>query len=194
MKTLLKYWIYVLLLAVINIACGNKDKDLQPKEFEVTFEQNEVSLREGKTQLLTVTFSEEASKLDYDWSSSNSDVIAIEDADKNQATIRALAMGSATIRLESTNKEASAQCQVVVTERGVIKILAIGNSFTQDAIETNLYELAKAAGVEVVIGSITKGGSALVTHWQNISQDKADYSYLKIVGETRTRNPEPQRI
>src|SRR5690606_1811910 len=28
----------------------------------------------------------------------------------------------------------------------------------------------------------------------NISQDKADYSYLKIVGETRTRNPEPQRI
>src|SRR5690606_5588397 len=125
---------------------------------------------------------------------SNSDVIAIEDADKNQATIRALAMGSATIRLESTNKEASAQCQVVVTERGVIKILAIGNSFTQDAIETNLYELAKAAGVEVVIGSITKGGSALVTHWQNISQDKADYSYLKIVGETRTRNPEPQRI
>src|SRR5690606_32158571 len=194
MKTLLKYWIYALLLIVVNIACGNKDKDLQPKELEVNFEQSEVALREGTTQRLTVTYNEGASKLDYDWRSSNSEIVAIEDADKNQATIRALAIGSATITLESTNQEVSAQCQVAVTERGVVKILAIGNSFTQDAIETNLYELAKAAGVEVVIGSVTKGGSALVTHWQNISQDKADYSYLKIVGETRTRTPEPQRI
>ncbi|MBD1421801.1 DUF4886 domain-containing protein [Sphingobacterium chuzhouense] len=194
MKKILRYWIYILVLASVSFACSSKDSLPQPKEFLVDFDQKEISLKEGKRETLTVKFNEEASKLDYDWSSSNLDVLSIENTDKNQAVIRGLSIGSAIVKLESTNKEVAAQCEVVVTERGVIKILAIGNSFTQDAVETNLYELAKAAGIDLTIGSITKGGSALATHWQNISQDKADYSYLKIVGETRTRNPEPQRI
>ena len=37
---------------------------------------------------------------------------------------------------------------------GVIRILAIGNSFSQDAVEQYLYELFDAAGIKVIIGNM----------------------------------------
>ena len=35
-----------------------------------------------------------------------------------------------------------------------VKILAIGNSFSEDAVEQNLHELATAKGIETVIGNM----------------------------------------
>ena len=40
---------------------------------------------------------------------------------------------------------------------GVIRILAIGNSFSQDAVEQYLYELFDAAGIKVIIGNMYIG-------------------------------------
>lgn len=36
----------------------------------------------------------------------------------------------------------------------VVKILAIGNSFSEDAIEQNLHELADADGVKTIIANL----------------------------------------
>ena len=35
-----------------------------------------------------------------------------------------------------------------------VKILVIGNSFSEDAVEQNLHELAAAEGIETVIGNM----------------------------------------
>lgn len=35
-----------------------------------------------------------------------------------------------------------------------LRILAIGNSFSQDAVEQNLYEICAAAGQQVIIGNM----------------------------------------
>ena len=43
----------------------------------------------------------------------------------------------------------------------VIKILAIGNSFSQDAVEQYLYELADAEGMPVINGNMYIGGCSL---------------------------------
>jgi len=67
-----------------------------------------------------------------------------------------------------------------VVSDSVIKILAIGNSFSQDAIETYLYELAKNEGISVVIGNLYIGGASLDLHWQNASGNKPAYDYRKI--------------
>lgn len=72
-------------------------------------------------------------------------------------------------------------------KRGVVKLLALGNSFSVDAIEQSLYELAEAEGIELVIGNMTIGGCSLDRHWNNISGDKAEYSYLRIEGENKER-------
>jgi len=61
-----------------------------------------------------------------------------------------------------------------------LRVLAIGNSFSQDAIEQNLHELADAAGKHIIIGNLYIGGAPLSLHWKNIQGDKNAYSYRKI--------------
>lgn len=191
MKKIIKLWIYILLLGVFNLACANDDDGSQPKEKEyaVNFDQTDISVKEGKRRLLTAEFNEDAAKLDYNWSNSNPSVIKLENQGAKNVTIHALSIGEAIVTIESTGKEVSAQCKISVTRRGVVKLLGLGNSFLQNAVEQNLYELAKAEGVDIIIGSMTIGGCSLGTHWNNISNDKAVYSYLKIEGDNRTRTP-----
>ncbi|MDR2497964.1 MAG: DUF4886 domain-containing protein [Tannerellaceae bacterium] len=74
--------------------------------------------------------------------------------------------------------------------KDVIKILAIGNSFSEDAIEQYLYELAAANGDSLVIGNAYIGGSSLQLHRSNIDNNAAAYSYRKIVGGTKTTSPD----
>lgn len=76
-----------------------------------------------------------------------------------------------------------------VQAKDVIKILAIGNSFSEDAVENYLYELAKAAGDSLVIGNVYIGGCSLETHSKNAGSDAAAYSYRKIVGGKKIVSP-----
>ena len=61
-----------------------------------------------------------------------------------------------------------------------IKILAIGNSFSEDAIEQYLHELAAAEGIETVIGNLYIGGCSLERHVNNIRDNAPAYDYRKI--------------
>ena len=61
-----------------------------------------------------------------------------------------------------------------------IKILAIGNSFSEDAIEQYLHELADADGIETIIGNLFIGGCSLERHMQCVYGYLPDYRYRKI--------------
>lgn len=189
MKKIIKFWIYILLLGSFNIACASDDDGSQSKdkEYVVSLNQTDISLKEGQRQLLTAKLNEEASELNYNWINSNPDVIKLENQEANTTTIQGLSVGSSIVTFESTGKEVSAQCKIVVTQRGIVKLFAIGNSFLQNAVEQNLYEMAKSEGIDLVIGSMTIGGASLDTHWNNILGNKAAYSYLKIEGDNRVR-------
>lgn len=67
-----------------------------------------------------------------------------------------------------------------INKDSVVKILAIGNSFSEDAIEYYLYDLAKAGGYKIIIGNLYIGGAPLDLHWNNAKEDKASYNYRKI--------------
>ncbi len=58
--------------------------------------------------------------------------------------------------------------------------MAIGNSFSEDAMEHSLYDLAKAGGHKIVIGVLFRGASDLSLHWKNASENIANYNYRKI--------------
>ncbi len=67
-----------------------------------------------------------------------------------------------------------------------LRILAIGNSFSSDAVDQNLYELFRDAGYTVVIGDIAATGSSLEDHWKHASSQEKAYSYTKIAdGKSR---------
>lgn len=69
---------------------------------------------------------------------------------------------------------------VISCNARTIKILAIGNSFSEDAIEQNLYEIASAAGDTAIIGNLYIGGCELEKHAHNAIYDAPAYRYRKI--------------
>ena len=64
----------------------------------------------------------------------------------------------------------------------IIKVLAVGNSFSQDAVEQYLYELAAAQGDSLIIGNAYIGGCSIDTHYDNLLNEKPAYIYRKVVG------------
>ena len=78
----------------------------------------------------------------------------------------------------------------------VIKVLAIGNSFSQDGVEQYLYELAEAQGDSLIIGNAYIGGCSIDRHYENLLTGKAEYEYRKVVGGIRSnkRKVDLQRI
>ena len=60
---------------------------------------------------------------------------------------------------------------------GVLKILTIGNSFSDDTMEY-VYKIAKSAGVEKIkLGNLFIGGCSLNTHVTNAKENKPAYDY-----------------
>lgn len=74
----------------------------------------------------------------------------------------------------------NATAQNKIDENRTIKILAIGNSFSDDAVEHYLYGLVKAGGHKIVIGNLFKGGASLSQHWDAVQNDNPIYEYRKI--------------
>lgn len=66
-----------------------------------------------------------------------------------------------------------------------IKVLAIGNSFSVDAVENYLAELVAANGDTIIIGNMYIGGCSLERHYNNYKANLDSYSYRKIVNGVR---------
>ena len=62
----------------------------------------------------------------------------------------------------------------------IVRVLAIGNSFSQDAVEQNLHELCVAADRSIIIGNMYIPGCSIERHISCLRGDKHDYAYRKI--------------
>ena len=65
-------------------------------------------------------------------------------------------------------------------QKDTLRILAIGNSFSWNAVEQNLGGIALADGKCAIIGNMYIGGCSLERHWNNAQTGSKDYSYRKI--------------
>lgn len=135
--------------------------------------------------------SEEVGARPFGWSSSDPSVATVASAPDGSAVVTALSVGTTIVEIACDDRPMlAAQCVLTVQpatpDDGVVRILAIGNSFSEDAVEQYLWNLADAEGIEVVIGNMYIPGCSLATHVENAEGDKAAYSYRKIVGGVRT--------
>lgn len=71
-----------------------------------------------------------------------------------------------------------------------IKVLAIGNSFSQDAVEQYLHELGEAEGITMIIGNMFIGGCSLERHVQKHTQQRSGLC-LSQSRERRGKNRNP---
>jgi len=76
----------------------------------------------------------------------------------------------------------------------VVKILAIGNSFSEDAVEQYLHELAAADGYQAVVANMYIGGCSLEKHYNNMQADAPAYRYRKIGTDGRMHEVKEYRL
>ena len=60
-----------------------------------------------------------------------------------------------------------------------LRVLAIGNSFSEDAIEQHLSPLVRAEGLNVIICNMYIGGCSIDRHVDNLRHNKPEYRYRK---------------
>ena len=71
----------------------------------------------------------------------------------------------------------------------IVRVLAIGNSFSQDAVEQYLWELAREAGVKMIIGNAYRGGQGFHSHWIDVTEANNTFEYRKVVDGQRSNTP-----
>ncbi|GAA5220213.1 DUF4886 domain-containing protein [Membranihabitans marinus] len=117
----------------------------------------------------------------YSWSVNPSSALSIDvDSTTYEATILGLEPGKAILTFASIDSSLIDSIHVSIEDDEVLKILAIGNSFSEDALEFHLYGLAKAAGKKIIIGNMYIGGAEMSWHAKNVVSDSTAYSYRKI--------------
>ncbi|MFB5944526.1 DUF4886 domain-containing protein [Albibacterium profundi] len=116
-------------------------------------------------------------------SSSNPEIVGIERVDGYTVRVLGRQVGSAVVTFTSDDGEVELTCEVTVNEvvsDGITRILAIGNSFSEDALEAYLHSIATTAGDSVIIANMYIGGSSLEQHLTNAQENNNAYSYRKI--------------
>ncbi len=84
---------------------------------------------------------------------------------------------------QSTKKTITVKTTTTVSttgesEKKTIRILAIGNSFSVDAMEKHLWYILHSAGYEeIILGNLYIGGCSLDTHWNNARSQQPTYTY-----------------
>jgi len=60
-----------------------------------------------------------------------------------------------------------------------LRILAIGNSFSVDALEQDICRIAAANGIDLVVGNLYHPGCPVERHYRNVRDNIGDYRYRK---------------
>lgn len=124
---------------------------------------------------------EETAGKQFTWIALNPDIATVSSNENNTGIVEGIAPGKSVIEIRSSDKQLAYYVDVEVTEKSpVVRILTIGNSFSEDAVENYFYDLAKAGGHTITIGNLYIGGSGLSLHWENATENKPNYQLRKI--------------
>ncbi|MEO7313607.1 MAG: DUF4886 domain-containing protein [Ginsengibacter sp.] len=175
-----------------------KDNGTPNMEQYVTFDKQSIKLNQGQKVTINASFGENVTpKRSYTWTSMDPAIADVVGGENFSGVITGKSPGNTEIRIATPDGEIFAICKVTVTDLkgdGITKILAIGNSFSEDALEFYLYNIAKASGEPVVIGNLYIGGASLEMHGQNAQNNTAAYDFRKIDVEGKKTNKEKTSI
>ena len=180
----IKVFLAFFLLGLILFSCEDKfSVDLSEKGF-VRLNKQSVSINAGEKYVVKSTIDTLGNaNRSFIWTIQNPEIASIEAKEDRTAVITGLSEGSTIIQVESSDKSLKYFSDLTVGKDRVIKILAIGNSFSEDAIENYLYDLAVAAGYKVMIGNMYIGGQSLEGHWKNALENNASYQLRLITSD-----------
>lgn len=62
----------------------------------------------------------------------------------------------------------------------ITRVLAIGNSFSEDALDSYFHSICEAAGRKVIVGNLYIGGCPIDRHYRNAQTNEAAYRFRRI--------------
>ena len=140
-----------------------------------------ICLKPGEEFILKANLGERFVGIDkIDWISTDPGIVSLDSKTDSSVQIKALKLGQCNIKIFADRRQI-ASCRIIVDNDGIIKILAIGNSFSEDALEGYLFDIMNGEGINVVIGNMYIAGCSLERHWNNALEDRSEYNYRKIV-------------
>lgn len=175
------FWMMALTFLALTSCSDDNDVDLSNRKF-VRIDQSSVYLTVGEKIKVTATVDEIAGE-SYKllWSVLDPNVATAESLDGNAGAITAIAAGKTIIKVETADKKLMYFADLTVTEgEKSVKILTIGSGLANDATANYLYDIAKDAGISLVIGNMYVENASLEDHVKNITDNQAVYQYNRI--------------
>ena len=185
LKTFFYFFFGVMLLAS-NVSCEKLTlPEGPPKSGVIVLDKDNIALTIGDQTTVRLSLEDGKSFVKkFTYTSSDPGIVSLEKVDDGYTLkLTARRVGEAVIQMISEDNELELSCTVTVNEvpsDGIIRVLAIGNSFSEDALEAYLHSMAIQTGDSLVIGNMYIGGSSLEQHLTNATGNNAAYSYRKI--------------
>ncbi|MBK5719831.1 DUF4886 domain-containing protein [Dysgonomonas sp. Marseille-P4677] len=167
---------------LLSVGCSENDASKLEYFGNIRIDKEVVKLNvEDRINLKLSFVSQVINKEDIIWKSDNSEIAKISVNPDKSCIVEGVSAGQTMISVSVNNTSLKSECLVEVNEgKGIVRILAIGNSFSEDAVENYLYDLAKEDGKTLIIGNMYIGGCSLETHLENAKGNKSAYEYRKI--------------
>ncbi|MCM1450509.1 MAG: DUF4886 domain-containing protein [Clostridiales bacterium] len=89
---------------------------------------------------------------------------------------------AATIAVMCAVSSCKAKVSACKTEDSdkITRVLAIGNSFSEDALDSYFHSICEAAGRKVIVGNLYIGGCPIDRHYKNAQTNEAAYRFRRI--------------
>lgn len=170
-----------LIIGLVVTSCNDGHITNEPIHY-IQVSQRKITVAVGDQYRITPTFdSKETVARGFNWRVRNSEIAELTTIADTIGIVKGLSPGGSIIEIFSKDNELKYYLELEVTEEvSPIRILTIGNSFSEDAVENYLYDLAKAAGKNIIIGNLYIGGASLELHWGNAIDNLPAYQLRKI--------------
>ena len=135
MKTKLLLY-FTLIISVFSLSCSDKYISEDTNHF-IKVNQRKITIVVGENYRIVPIFdSEETASKNFNWSVADAEIASISSATNHIGIVKGIAPGKTVIEVISDDKQQTYYVDLEVTnEPKTIKILTIGNSFSEDAVE-----------------------------------------------------------
>lgn len=178
------YIIFIQLLLLAGLTSCNDDNVLDGllTEKYVRISKSSITVSVGENLRVTSIYdSEETASMKFKWSIVNPSVATIATRDDNSGIITGVAEGTTVVKVESEDGKLMFFSDLTVQKDRVIKILAIGDSFMEDAVENYLHDLISTQTTNrAIIANLYLDGTSLETNWKNAEAGNTVYELRKI--------------
>lgn len=174
--------LYTLIVLTLSLVACKDDfsVDLSDREF-IRLTDKEINITIGERySIRAATDSLGSASKSLVWTVHDTDIATIEGQEDRRAIVTGVSAGTTVIEVATSDGSARYFMDLRVAGDRVIKILAIGNSFSEDAIETYLSDMVQASGRKALLGNMYIGGWSLEGHWLHAEADSAAYQLRTI--------------